>query len=189
MKEFLIFFLTILVIFTIINKIKRNNEIIEKISKIDNRKYIVRKLKDSQLAADKLAQINLNILKLINHVKDKDRDGVERLTERYDPNELSETGINARYTSYSVNKGEKISICIRNKENNQFIDDNLIMFVVIHELSHIMTIQVGHTLEFWDNMKYLLEQAEKINLYQPVNYQKYPKTYCGMNINSTPYKF
>ena len=189
MKEFLIFFLTILVIFTIINKIKRNNEIIEKISKIDNRKYIVRKLKDSQLAADKLAQINLNILKLINHVKDKDRDGIDRLSKRYDPNSLSETGINARYTSYSVNKGEKISICIRNKEDNQFIDDNIIMFVVIHELSHIMTIQVGHPIEFWDNMKYLLEQAKEINLYNPIDYQESPQKYCGMMINSTPYKF
>ena len=150
---------------------------------------IERKLSDAQSAADKLAQINLKILKLINYVKDKDREGVGRLIERYNPDKLSETGINARYTSYSVNKGEKISICIRNKEDNQFIDDNIIMFVVIHELSHIMTIQVGHPIEFWDNMKYLLEQAREINLYNPIDYQESPQKYCGMMINSTPYKF
>jgi len=189
MREFLIFFLTVLVIFTLINKVKRNQEIIEKKSGIDNRKYIVRKLPDAQSAADKLAQINLKILKLINYVKDKDREGVGRLIERYNPDKLSETGINARYTSYSVNKGEKISICIRNKENNQFMDDNIIMFVVIHELAHIMTIQIGHPKEFWDNMKYLLEQAKEINIYHPENYNENSQIYCGMEINSTPYDF
>jgi hypothetical protein len=38
-------------------------------------------------------------------------------------------------------------------------------------------------------MKYLLEEAEKINLYKPVNYNKYNESYCGMTINSTPYDF
>jgi predicted metal-dependent hydrolase len=189
MKEFLLFFLTILVIFSLMNKIKRNNEIIEMISTIDNRKYIVRKLPDSRSAADKLANINIKILKLINYIKDKDKDGIDRLVKGYNPNALSETGINAKYTSYSVNKGEKISICIRNKENNMFMNDNIIMFVVIHELAHIMTIQIGHPKEFWDNMKYLLEQAEEINLYNPEDYEKNPQIYCGMEINSSPYDF
>lgn len=189
MKEFLLFFLTILVIFSLMNKIKRNNEIIEITSKIDNRKYIVRKLKDSRSASDKLAKINIKILKLINHIKDKDKDGIDRLVRRYNPDTLSETGLNAKYTSYSVNKGEKISICIRNKENNIFMNDNIIMFVVIHELAHIMTIQIGHPKEFWDNMKYLLEKAEEINLYNPEDYEKNPQIYCGMEINSSPYDF
>ena len=63
MKEFLLFFLTILVIFSLMNKIKRNNEIIEMISTIDNRKYIVRKLPDSRSAADKLANMAIGIEK------------------------------------------------------------------------------------------------------------------------------
>jgi len=189
MKEFLLFFLTILVIFSLMNKIKRNNEIIEITSKIDNRKYIVRKLPDARSATDKLANINIKILKLINYIKDKDKDGIDRLVRGFNPDSLSETGVNAKYTSYSVNKGEKISICIRNKENNMFMNDNIIMFVVIHELAHIMTIQIGHPKEFWDNMKYLLEQAEEINLYQPEDYENNPQMYCGMEINSSPYDF
>ena len=189
MKEFLLFFLTLLVIFSLFNKVKKNNEIITKLSNVDNRKYVVRKLPDAQTASDKLATINIKILKLIKYVKDKERSGVERLGIRYNPDTLSETGLNAKYTSYSVNKGEKISICIRNKETNQFMDDNIIMFVVIHELAHIMTVQIGHPKEFWDNMKYLLEQANEIKLYDPVNYNEKSEMYCGMEINSTPYDF
>ena len=52
-----------------------------------------------------------------------------------------------------------------------------------------MTDEVGHTPLFWDNMKYLLEEAEKINIYKPINYEKEPVQYCGMEINTTPYDF
>ena len=45
------------------------------------------------------------------------------------------------------------------------MDDNTILFVIIHELAHVMSLSVGHTEEFWSNMKFLLEQAESINLY------------------------
>ena len=52
------------------------------------------------------------------------------------------------------------------------IDDNTVLFVVIHELAHIMTHEVGHTPLFWNNMKYLLEVGEKVGIYQPVNYSE-----------------
>ena len=35
----------------------------------------------------------------------------------------------------------------------------------------------------------LLEQAEEIGLYSPVDYNKYPESYCGEMITSTPYDF
>ena len=123
------------------------------------------------------------------HSLDGSKEGTDKLVKNYNPDTLSETGIGAKYTSYSVNKGEKISICIRQTSDNSFIDDNTILFVVIHELAHVMTKSVGHTPEFWDNMKYLLEEGEKIGIYKPINYKKSPKRYCGMEINSTPYEF
>ena len=88
-----------------------------------------------------------------------------------------------------MNKGEDIYICLRDKETNQFIDNNIIMFVVIHELAHVMTKSIGHTKEFWDNMDYLLHKANEINIYEPHDYGDDPKKYCGITINSTPYDF
>ncbi len=187
MEEFLLFFLSIFVFFILINKLFKNGEVITIKSKLDGRNYIVRKLPDAIKAADKLATINSNVQKLISTLN-TGKKGVSKLKSRYNPNTLSETGIGAKYTSYSVNKGEKISICVRQIDDS-FIDDNTIMFVVIHELAHVMSESIGHTKEFWDNMKYLLEEGEKIGIYRPVNYKENPETYCGMEINSTPYHF
>ena len=188
MDELLIFFIIILIVFMIIGNVKGNSEIDIKLSEIDGRKYIVRKLKGSQEAADRLADINQKILELIRSLKEDEKEGIDDLKSKYNPDALSETGEDAEYTSYSVNKGEKISICIRSKDNT-FGDINTTMFVVIHELAHIMTHEIGHTKLFWDNMKFLLEKAEEINLYRPVNYKETPVMYCGMEINTTPYDF
>ena len=61
------------------------------------------------------------------------------------------------------------------------------MFVTIHELAHVMTESVGHEPEFWNNMSYLLHEAEKLGIYTHKEYSKVPVNYCGMEINSTPY--
>ena len=60
-------------------------------------------------------------------------------------------------------------------------------FVALHELSHIMTVSVGHTTEFWDNFKFLIEQAEIIKIYKPIDYSKNSVDYCGMKIKDSPY--
>ena len=61
------------------------------------------------------------------------------------------------------------------------------MFVALHELSHIATKSIGHTTEFWNNFKFILKEAVKIKIYEPVNYKKKPKNYCGMKITDNPY--
>ena len=170
------------------NYLNKQKNIKYETSKIDDRKYLVRKLKDSKDAANKLAELNGHIFKIIDHCQTTKKENIKLLKENYNPDTLSETIPGSKYTSYSVNKGEEIAICIRNKDNT-FMNINTILFVTIHELAHVMTLSTGHTKEFWNNMKYLLEEAEKINLYKPVNYNKYNESYCGMTINSTPYDF
>lgn len=188
MEDFLVFFLGIFIFFTICNKIYKKGDIVSIRSKVDGQIYVVRKLPDAKQAADKLANINRQVLKLISSV-DISKPGTKDLINNYNPRTLSETLPGSKYTSYSVNKGEKISICLRKEKDNSFIDDNTILFVVIHELAHVMTPEVGHTPLFWSNMKYLLEVGEKISIYNPVNYKETPMDYCGMEINTTPYEF
>lgn len=188
MNDFLIYFLVIITIMMVVNK-KLENKDIEKVkSTIDNRIYLVRKLPDSNKAANKLAEINQSVLKLIDNL-DKEKEGTDRLIKRYNPDNLSETEPGAKYTSYSVNKGEQISICLRKSDESGFEENNIVMFVVIHELAHVMTKTIGHDETFWKNMKYLLEEAEKIGLYIPVDYSIHNVDYCGMEVKSTPYDF
>ena len=61
------------------------------------------------------------------------------------------------------------------------------MFVVLHELAHIMTLSIGHKTEFWDNFKFLLENAKEAGIHQPVDYSEKPQEYCGMTISDSPY--
>ena len=91
-------------------------------------------------------------------------------------------------TAYSENKGEKLAFCLNTtKEGNKLIDINTLTFVALHELSHIMTESIGHNQEFWQNFKFLLENAKASGIYNPVDYKKDPKEYCGMKINDNPY--
>jgi hypothetical protein len=155
-------------------------------SQIDNRYYLVRKLPDMQYAADFLADVNRDLVKLVRHTmaKHPDREGVEQMWKNYNPDAISEGSIESGYTSYSVNKGEKLILCIR-QQDKSFVKKNVIMYVAIHELSHIMTSEVGHTDMFWINFKFLLEEAMNIGLYFKDNYGKKPEEYCGIKITSS----
>jgi hypothetical protein len=61
------------------------------------------------------------------------------------------------------------------------------MFVIIHELAHIASKTVGHNTEFYDNFKFLLNEATELGVYKPVNYGHNPEEYCGINVTNNPY--
>ena len=63
---------------------------------------------------------------------------------------------------------------------------NTLVFVGIHELSHIASVTKGHGDEFWDNFKFLLENAVKAKIYTPEDYSKESVDYCGMKITDSP---
>ena len=87
----------------------------------------------------------------------KKKDGVNRIVDNFDPLNITENIPGSMYVAYSVNKGEELSICIREKNTEKFLDSNTVLFVAIHELAHIMSESTGHTEEFWDNIKYVLK--------------------------------
>jgi len=160
------------------------------ISNKDGKTYCVRERHKLELAADLLATINERMESLVEHVKSKypDRENVNRLVKGYNPKKIYETLPTSEYTAYSQNKGEKMAFCLNTeKDNNRLIDINTLMFVALHELGHIATKSIGHTDEFWKNFKFLIEEAESINIYQPVNYKETPTKYCSMEITDNPY--
>jgi predicted metal-dependent hydrolase len=166
-----------------------SNEVIYIKSTVDNNEYLVRNLDNKQDAANILAKIRIKLEKICEIMKSEfpDDESVIRMTERFNPDNITETGKNNQYTSYSINKGEKIVFCIRQKdENESLVDENTITFVSIHELAHIMTKSVGHTTEFWDNFKRLLKVAIDNNLYVKEDYSSNPKEYCGIKVTDSP---
>lgn len=160
------------------------------ISNEDGNTYCVRETPKLQLVADLLARTTVKMKKLVKYMGEKypDRENVKRLVNNFNPQKINETLPTSKFTAYSENKGEKLAFCTTTKKNgNKLIDENTLTFVAIHELSHIMTKSVGHTDEFWQNFKFLLQNAEKIDVYHPVDYKNKPQPYCGMTITDNPY--
>jgi hypothetical protein len=160
------------------------------ISGVDGEKYCVRERAKMELASDLLAKVTINLKKLVAYCAKKfpDDENVQRMVQKFNPTKISETLPTSEYTAYSENKGEKLAFCL-NKEKNgtKLIDINTLTFVAIHELAHIMTSSEGHLQEFWQNFKFLLEQAKAANIYNPVDYKNNNTPYCGMEITDNPY--
>ena len=157
---------------------------------MDGNKYCVRERAKINDAADLLATVTEKCNKLVIYLKEKhsDDEDVKRLIEGFNPKKISETLPTSELTAYSENKGEKIAFCLnKTKNSTTLIDINTLTFVAIHELSHIMTKSIGHKQEFWENFKFLLENAKDAGLYTPVDYKKKPQGYCGMTITDSPY--
>lgn len=161
------------------------------ISSVDGNEYCVRDRTKLNLVANKLATTTNKLKKLIKHlVKKYPNDAsIKRLNNNFDPNEIYETLPTSSYTAYSENKGEKLAFCLDTEKNNsgRLIDNNTLMYVALHELSHVMSISIGHNDEFWSNFKFLIIEAEKINIYKPMDYKKSNERFCGTNITDNPY--
>tara|TARA_X000000368_G_scaffold125313_1_gene98363 strand:+ start:1974 stop:2570 length:597 start_codon:yes stop_codon:yes gene_type:complete len=160
------------------------------ISDEDGNTYCVRETPKLELVADLLARVTGKLKKLVDYMKEKypDRENVQRLYKNFKTNKIMETLPTSTYTAYSENKGQKLAFCTTTtKKGNKLIDENTLTFVAIHELGHVMTESVGHKKEFWENFKFLLKNAVKMGIYNPVDYKKNPQPYCGMDITDNPY--
>jgi hypothetical protein len=126
---------------------------------------------------------------LEKQLKQKLNEDIKRLVNNFNPDNFSETTPDAKYTSYSVNKGEKIVFCLRDKkEGENLVKENIMTFVAIHELAHLMTKSVGHEPEFWNTFKLLLKIAIDNGIYKNIDFNSTPKDYCGVKITDTPLK-
>ena len=161
------------------------------ISSVDGNRYCVREREKMEMAADLLAKVTKKSKLLVYYLQNKypDDPRVIKLVENFNPQKISETLPTSELTAYSENKGEKVAFCLNKtkQDNTKLIDLDTLTFVSLHELSHIMTTSIGHKQDFWQNFKFLLENAKAAKLHDPVDYKKNPEEYCGMTINDNPY--
>lgn len=156
----------------------------------DGNRYCVREREKMELAANLLADVTQKMKDTVAYLKEKRPEDprTTRLVEGFNPKKISETLPTSELTAYSENKGEKIAFCLNTSKNgSKLIDINTLTFVALHELSHIATESIGHKQDFWQNFKWILQNAKEAGIYSPVDYKKYPEQYCGMDINDNPY--
>jgi len=160
-------------------------------STVDDNSYLVRNLPDKLEAANRLAEVRSRILRLMKHFKQSNTDNQIALdilkNFDADPTRFSESTPDSSYTSFTLNKGEKIHVCLRQKNSSQdLVDVNVLTFVTLHEIGHIGTREIGHTPLFWNNFAWILKQAEELGIYEFQNFAEQPVPYCGISITDQP---
>ena len=78
--------------------------------------------------------------------------------------------------SYTLNKKDTY-ICMKDKKTGEYYNDQILLYVILHEISHsINTENVGHTKEWNDIFEELLEYASEMGVYDPTT--DVPLSYC-----------
>jgi len=150
-------------------------------------------LTDSTTALELLTKLDNNMMSFIKSLHDKlpNDERVKRLVRGFKHVKIEETTENEHDddTSYTINKGESMSLCLREgKHPRPFHDYNTLCFVIIHELAHIASVSEGHNNEFIENFKFLLKEAVSMGYYSPIDYSKNPFMYCGkVKVTNNPF--
>jgi hypothetical protein len=167
-------------------------------STIDDNYYRVRDLPDKLIAANMIAKIRQNILELVDYMYDNRetkykeyKENIERLKNRAHLVVMSENNGRGKETSYSVNKGDELVICLRSKVNyDKFHDINIIEYVVLHEISHIASPLYeenhnNHGPIFKKIFAFIANVAVETGYYKKINFKEHPQEYCGITINES----
>ena len=154
----------------------------------DEKFHLVRDLPDKEEAAEMLAEIKRRLQLLINYciTNYPSNPDVQLMKQRFKTQNIQETDLSDSGTSYTIDKGKELHLCLRNKEDAKLHQINILMFVSIHELAHIQSTSYGHNGEFGKNFVFLLKQATKIGIYKPIDYSKNPVNFCGMDVTDSP---
>lgn len=151
-------------------------------SPITGKEYVVKRAPDSQQMADRLALLEQRLHRLLdgaNGMMPNDP-RIAAIRERWDGT-LSEVEA-ADEVAFSIDKSS-IHVCLRDRSGN-IENMNTSMFVLLHELAHVATSDYGHTEEFWSNMRFLLELAERHGIY---TYETHATaTFCGHPLGASP---
>jgi hypothetical protein len=191
----IIFFIIIIIIIIFLYFQISYTDMTYVVSNIDNKYYLVRNEKDKQQASNILARLKENIIKLSiylhnNRNMDVNKEYIEyidRLYEKAPSIYIVESTQDSIYTSYSINKGEQIVFCLRSRKDvNQLHDINLMMYVVLHEISHVACpVYDNHGPLFKKIFAFITINAISMSLYKKIDFANESKEYCGLIINES----
>ena len=176
------------------------------VSHLDGKSYMVRRGPYQQRKADLLAFIKMKLTILVEALK-KDTQynlttPVLRLISNWNRGlSIKEIGQMETDAAYVINK-HQMAFCLQDNpgigaqvKTTSLDDTNLITYVCIHELAHMMSEETAHGSEFVANFDFLLNYAKGINytdpftkkvepLYIPLNKLNTSDNYCGVSLNN-----
>jgi len=170
-------------------------------SSIDNKYYNVRRGNDKEARADILAvlygKFKIIVTSLENDPKHVNQANVQRLIKKWKSGiSVKEIGNMESDAAYVINK-QNMSFCLQKSKNEILLEElNLITYVAIHELAHIMSVETDHGAEFIMNFEFLLNYAKNLVYYDPFFKKQIPlyiqlnklntsNSYCGVRLENS----
>ena len=95
----------------------------------------------------------------------KDKKYIGILSRINDRDVMSEITLYKGDKSYTINK-QKVFLCLRD-EKDDYYNFNMLLYVLLHEISHVICDEVGHTEKFSEIFDAVLEEATKMKIYDP----------------------
>ena len=186
-KTLIIIVLIIIILYFIISKIVFYNKSEYLKSNTNDKYYLVKDTKNKYNKVELIDKLFNSLNVLLEELKNSNYDfkdiNIEEIQEKIKNSEILEN-ITDSDTSYTVNKEEKIILCLADRENDNLYSYNLLMYVLIHELAHILNTTYGHDDNFKKTFRFILEKAIELNLYTYEDYKNNPVNYCGLILNT-----
>ena len=191
LKESLLLIFVIIFIYLFIHLNSKNVVYIESLN--DGKKYMVYNDEKKHDSVELLAELVNRLYKIRNILYERReqypefKEYIELLYINLNPKrtQIYENDINSKYTSYSVNKGEEIVFCLRSKKTKQLHTIDMMMYVALHEISHLACPEIGHTPLFKKIFAFIVNKAIELKLYNKIDFESHPEEYCGMQLTSS----
>ncbi|AHJ40046.2 putative metallopeptidase WLM domain protein [Acanthamoeba polyphaga mimivirus] len=158
-------------------------------SDITNKSYLVQNLPNKEEAAHILGIIDKRISILDDYLREninkftEYKPYIEQFNNRIKKLTLYENAPDGKYTSFTVDKGKEIALCLRSRKTGQIHDINLVMYVTLHELAHVACPETDHTELFKKIFIFLIKISIDLNIYKHIDYEADPAEYCGLVID------
>lgn len=137
---------------------------------------------------------NARLIILFNHLNDKYilqnptskySHNIKNLFDKFQFVNLQEINGNSG-TAYTIDK-KYIYICLRERVTpNKIYNINSVMFVLLHEITHLTNDTWDHTPDFWILFKFYLQEAIECGVYIPIDYSVHNEVYCKSSITYSP---
>ena len=122
----------------------------------------------------KLAELHSLVIQLCSNGTGRGKHGIilNELHHKYIVNK--EISLYWGKSSYTVNK-KNVYMCLYNKDG-KYYNNNVLIYVLLHELAHCLCDEVGHTQRFKYIFNILLEEATRVGIYD--SSQSMDMEYC-----------
>lgn len=108
--------------------------------------------------------ISFSSISLSSHKKDPNLERLRKKLIKVHP-AFKDLELYKGEKSYTINK-QKVFICTKD-QNNEYYDDNMLIYVLLHEMAHVLNDTIGHTEEFFKKFDELKSKAIKLKIYNP----------------------